>query len=136
MDLESLKHMDRVRVLMVEDDLEFAQDITAILASDIDVRHAKGTREASEMLSTDLPELVWLDMELPPFFGDAPKLEGLAFLRHIRSALGVAVPVIVVSGQMGPEMQDELLAAGAQGCFTKPPDLPLIRKVIQELKGR
>ena len=45
------------------------------------------------------------------------------------------IPVIVVSGSIGPEARQEFIDMGADGLFLKPPDIPALIRSIRELAG-
>ncbi len=110
-------------VLMVEDDAEFANDTTAILAGSVTVRRVGGTAAAAAHILRQKPDVLWLDLELEPFFSDTSATEGLAFLKAVRERIDHELPVVVVSGQLADEMRSLLGQFGVVACFTKPPDM-------------
>lgn len=49
-----------------------------------------------------------------------PRLDGISFIRRLRSELGVAAPVIVVSTECGDQDRAAAREAGANGYLCKP----------------
>jgi len=43
------------------------------------------------------------------------------------------VPILVVTGSVGPEDRDEIVAAGADAFFLKPPDVPALIAALRAL---
>jgi CheY-like chemotaxis protein len=120
-------------VLMVEDDEEFAADMKAVLDGIAVLQWVSNTAIAAAWLLRSLPDLLWLDLDLPAFFAPAARLEGAAFLRLVRERLAPELPVLVVSGRITPKLRQELLAQGVVACLEKPPDLAVL---VEALKDR
>lgn len=70
------------------------------------------------------PDLVLLDLTLPDISGE----QVLAELRA--DPVTRAIPVIVVSGETDPEIQDRLLAQGAQWWLTKPYEIGDLLRLV------
>jgi CheY-like chemotaxis protein len=124
----------QLNVLMVDDDAEFAEDMRVILQETVTLRRVGGTAAAAARILRQRPDILWLDLELDPFFANSSALEGLAFLRILRKRIDSRLPVIVVSAQVSPhvspQMQTSLRDLGVHACLPKPPD---IRKLLQAL---
>jgi CheY-like chemotaxis protein len=45
------------------------------------------------------------------------------------------IPILVVSGSVGPEDRDKIIAAGADAFFLKPPDVPALIETLRALSS-
>jgi len=115
---------------MVEDDPEFAADMQAVLAGIVRLDRVPNTAMAAAWLIRRPPDLLWLDLDLPPFFALTGGFEGLAFLRLVRERLAPELPVIVVSGRLTPEVRRELHGLEPLTCFGKPPELGALVRAL------
>ena len=102
-----------MRVLIVDDD----RDVRAILVesfrlSGFDVVAAANGLEALLYVKREQPDAVVLDLMMP-------RLGGVEALKRIRS-YNPGIRVLVVTGNIDPELQRQATAAGAAGVFTKP----------------
>ncbi|MBD3162491.1 MAG: response regulator [Candidatus Eisenbacteria bacterium] len=121
------------RVLMVEDDVDFAADMRAILNGTVLLSRVNGSAEAAAELLRGSFDLLWLDLDLPPLFAESGTLEGLAFLGHVRRRYGRGLPVLVVSGRLTPNLTARLKRLGAIGILPKPPDPARLRALLSSL---
>jgi len=81
---------------------------------DVGLRVARTGRDGVEAALGDPPSLILLDNRLPDS-------NGLQVLRQLAASPGTAaVPVVVLSGDTGQAMVNELLAAGASDFLAKP----------------
>jgi CheY-like chemotaxis protein len=81
---------------------------------DVALRVARTGREGIEAAVGDPPSLILLDNRLPDS-------SGLQVLRQLAASPDTAaVPVVVLSGDSGQAMVNELLAAGASDFLAKP----------------
>lgn len=101
------------RVLLVEDNLPYAEDLAEYLS---EVGHivwaAQTARAMWVILSTATPDVVLLDLGLP----DADGLELIPLLRERFPLLAI----LVLSAQTNANVQAQALALGADGYLTKP----------------
>jgi two-component system, OmpR family, phosphate regulon response regulator PhoB len=99
---------DEVRVLLVEDDSALAQMYRVKLERDgYTVRVAGDGEEALRLLGDELPDLIFLDVRLP-------RMDGLAFLEHIRASERTKnIPVVIVSNYSEEELVSRGLQLGA-----------------------
>jgi CheY-like chemotaxis protein len=103
-----------LRVLVVDDDVVDRMAVRRQLARTglaVDVGEAQGVLDAIGRLAGAPFDCVLLDFNLPD--GD-----GLTFLRGLRSA-GLAVPVIMLTGQTDPDVVADLVMAGAADYIPK-----------------
>jgi DNA-binding response OmpR family regulator len=125
------EHVARTRALVVEDDL----NIVDLIRSNLAVRgfdtvvSADGSR-ALQLLDTEAPDIVLLDLMLP-------EVDGFELCRQMRERSGVAI--IVVSARGGERDKVTALNMGADDYMTKPFDLGELiaraRALIRRGKG-
>lgn len=65
-----------------------------------------------------------------------PRLDGLAFIRRLRSELAAAAPVVVVSTECGENDQEAAREAGADAYLCKPWTPEQLGEVLTELAER
>jgi DNA-binding response OmpR family regulator len=104
------------RILVVDDVPENVRLLEAILVSNgYDVLPADGGHAALELADSARPDLVLLDVMMPP-------PDGYAVCRQLRAREATAMlPVIMLTASHGPE-KTEAIAAGADDFITKPFD--------------
>jgi DNA-binding response OmpR family regulator len=110
-----------LRILFGEDDNLLARMYAAFAESRGHVvLLARDGAEALVTAAAELPDLVWLDVEMP-------KLDGRDVLRQLKANPKTApIPVLIVSAAGGDQnMRDVLLELGAWDVLEKPVDLPI-----------
>lgn len=109
-----------MRVLYVDDDrintLLFTE--TCRIAPWIEIECAGSGAEALALAAGFAPEVLVIDLHLPD-------TSGYALLQRLRGDAGCAdVPAFLCTADSPAEVGREAMAAGFQGCWTKPVDLP------------
>lgn len=108
-----------LRVLIVDDDksvVGFLKELLEGATDPVTVEVAHGGFEAGRKVHAFTPDIVLLDYMMPG-------IRGPEVCRQIKQIPGLAnVRVIGMSGFLSPEIEAELLAAGAECCLTKPLD--------------
>jgi two-component system chemotaxis response regulator CheY len=126
-------------LLIVEDDLDFVEDIFAMWTPPLPVAHASSGEEAFEYLRTGVPALVLLDLNLPHYLADDDDAEGLEILSYIKNRVGSDIPVIVVTRENSREMRSRAISLGAREFIPKPLDVSnleeAVRSVMREHPG-
>jgi DNA-binding NarL/FixJ family response regulator len=100
--------MSAVRVLLADDDDRFVAVLTTLLETDGRfevVGRTRNGREAVELASTQAPDVVLMDIEMP-------LMDGIEATRRILAA-DSAVQVIAISGSDYQERALDMRAAGA-----------------------
>ena len=98
------------------------------LAQDYEIFLAEDRPSALEILSEQRPQVVLLDLGLPP--RPAEPVEGLAALSEILGRDGLA-KVIIVSGQGEKANALQAIGVGAYDFLTKPADLELLKLLLR-----
>ena len=119
-------------LLIVDDDVQLATQVSWALKADYSIRMAHTRPAAIESLAAEPPDLVLLDLCLPP--GNVPD-EGFRILAEARKP-GADTLVIVNSGLEEREPALRAIAEGAYDFFTKPVDLPTLRIVLARAAER
>ena len=104
-----------MRVLVVDDDPDVRKLCGINLTWDgHEIITATGGAEGLELINTQAPDAVLLDVMMP-------NVDGIEALRRIRrSEESMDMPVVLISARVGIEDQIEGWAAGADGYITKP----------------
>jgi two-component system, response regulator, stage 0 sporulation protein F len=102
-----------MRVLIVDDDRDVRELLVeSFRLSGFDVVAAANGLEALLYVKREPPDAVVLDLMMP-------RLGGVEALKRIRS-YNPGIRVLVVTGNIDPELQRQATEAGAAGVFTKP----------------
>lgn len=116
-----------LKVLIVDDDravLGFLKELLEGGAHSIVVETASDGFEAGRKLHTFSPDIVLVDLMMSG-------IKGTEVCRRIKQNPGSAhVRVIAMSGYLSAENEAQLLAAGADACFSKPIDTARLYKVM------
>ena len=131
----------KYRLLVIDDDPEFLGDLVFLLSSEYNVSAATNTRDAAEMLRELTLDCILVDLNMPSHFGDNSELEGIAFLKYIRSNPYMfdfrALPVIIITANTDPETERMAGRSGANYFFSKPPNIrELNEKIIQAINAQ
>jgi len=111
------------RILVVEDQRVIADLLRDLLGGlGYAVTIAGTGEEALSVASVYRPDAILLDLGLPG-------LSGHAVLRELQR-LDAAVPVVIVSGNKNPELEQSTLAAGAFDYLAKPFGLRVLERVV------
>ena len=127
-DLE--RHLPRRRILVVDDDPDFAGLLEEALRDRYDVVTAGSALAAASQLAEFQPDLVLLDVRLPD-------VSGLEVCRHFKErGAGAARPAILVMSAYGREISRAALKkCGADDFLPKPVALADLRKRIRGMVG-
>jgi signal transduction histidine kinase len=108
----------RSRVLIVDDSEDDVEMIRRCLADDTtEIRGVTDSKQAERVFTEFEPDLILLDLHMPQPDG----LEILRRIRDARSRLGF-LPVLVLTGDVGPVARNNALDLGADDFLTKPLD--------------
>lgn len=114
-------------LLVVDDDSSHRALISDVLDEmGYRTREAANGREALDILETEMPMAVLLDLRMPVMSGWG-LLEALKKLPRARN-----LPIIIISAY-GFEWEAELV--GASGYVSKPVDLDKVRNTVQQIVG-
>jgi len=120
-------------ILIVEDDVDFVEDLFTMWTPPLPVSHASSGRQAVEYLRTSAPALVLLDLNLPHYLADDDNDEGLGILSFIRSRAGAGIPVFIITRESSDETRSQAEALGAQGFFPKPLQISDLEDAVSKI---
>jgi hypothetical protein len=130
--LESAPSLAGVRVLVVDDEPDGREVVAAILSlCGAEVRTAGSGREAFDLLTTDKPDVLLADIEMPVE-------DGYSLLRRIRALppeRGGQVPAAALTAYAGKLDRTKVLAAGFQVHVPKPVEPADLVTVVASLAG-
>ena len=116
------------KLLIIDDDEDIRSQLKWALTSQYEVFLAEDRVSALEAFSAHRPQVVLLDLGLPP--NPAGPEEGLKSLAEIRG-LDPSAKVIILSGQGEKENALRAVGEGAYDFLTKPADIEEIRVVLK-----
>jgi two-component system NtrC family response regulator len=116
------------KVLIVDDDEDIRTQMKWAVATDHEVVVAADRRSALEAFRKHRPEVVLLDLGLPPSPNDTS--EGMATLAGVLT-LDRSAKVIIISGQSDRENAVKAIGAGAYDFLCKPLDLGQLKLLLQ-----
>ena len=119
------------KILLVEDNPVNRRLAGFLLRSQgYQVREATTALEALEILQTEHPDLIVMDIQLPG-------MDGLEVTRKLKEQPGTAdIPVIAVTSYAMKGDREKALAAGCAGYVTKPIDKNIFIQEIAQLRGK
>ena len=116
------------RLLVVDDEPEICEFLKAFFEDrDYDVRTASSGLEALQMLETDPPQLMLLDIHMPG-------MDGMNVLRRVKASYP-KIKVIMVTAIETRDKIEEAIRLGADNYITKPLSLEYLEKDVQDKIG-
>ena len=111
------KHMERTKILVVEDDEDCRRILVLWLRQlrEVTISEATNGQEALDCIAHDQPDILFLDLNLPV-------VDGLEVVRRLRTmpAPLSQVPVVAVTAYVLTWDEQRAIAAGCDEYMTKP----------------
>ena len=121
---EESKNLNRPKILVVDDDVDVAQYLRHIFASDYEVVNRYSAEEALEDLEEVKPDLILSDIIMD-------KMSGYEFCRVLKNDLMFShIPVILITAMSKMNEQIEGLKLGAVAYVTKPFDPAYLKALV------
>jgi two-component system, response regulator, stage 0 sporulation protein F len=115
------------KILVVEDN-EVVQDVLRqFFEPRFRVQIAANASHALSLIVRSAPDIVLLDIKMPG-------LDGVSLLKSLR-AMGVTVPIFVMTGYDSVGVAQDVLSAGANGYLPKPFDLLHLDRLVADACG-
>ncbi len=123
--------MDKLSILVADDNAEFAKNLTNYIEREQDMQVigiAKDGIEAVEMIKNTKPDVAIIDVIMP-------RLDGLGVLERINTDPIEKKPLCIILSAVGQDkITARALELGAQYYVVKPFDIGLLVKRIKDLK--
>jgi len=114
------------KILIVDDEVDMRETCVRIFKRDgYECVAVNDGHEALTILDRERPDLILTDLRMP-------RMDGLAFLRHVRR-LPAPPPVVVLTAYVSEGSVREALAVGAAACLPKPFTPQKLREVVEPL---
>lgn len=116
------------RVLLVDDEVNFAQLLGGLLQMDgFEVTVAHDGQEALEKLATFTPDAIISDVVMP-------RVDGFEMFKQVKANEKTAsIPFLFITGFQDSQMLEKARAIGAFGILQKPIDIEQIERRLGEL---
>jgi CheY-like chemotaxis protein len=118
------------RILIVEDDQEFVDDLLRSWTPPATVTVARSGQEAVRAIVRNDFDLILLDLSFPHYLSDFDDAEGFHLLAFVRQKLGLRTPVIVVTRNDSVEAREQAKLLGADGFVQKPVDIRELEEAV------
>lgn len=127
--VEEPKEKPKKQILLVDDNAIQIRSLKGALQKYYDVAMATSGKEAVHMIEKKLPDLVFLDYEMPEW-------NGKMTLEQIRQIPGAeALPVVFLTGVKNKENIKAVLGLNPAGYLLKPANQDMIMDTIQKILG-
>jgi len=121
-----LAQAENKRILVVDDSKMIQRLVTWSLRKEgYDARAAADGQRAIAVLQAWMPDLIVLDMMMPV-------MDGLQFLEW-RNQYHPRLPVLALTGMERPDVEEQILAAGADAVLFKPMHVPELLAKVKRL---
>jgi two-component system, NtrC family, response regulator len=121
------------QILIVDDDEDIRSQLRWALSADFDVNESEDRISALRMFAEKKPEVVLVDLGLPPHPG-TPQ-EGMALLAELLEA-DPATRIVVISGQGDKENALRAIGEGAYDFFCKPVNVEELKTIMPGVSRR
>lgn len=129
--VEALQRSEIPRLLLVEDNLVFAQVLERFFAKQgMTTRHAENGQSAFELLRGDWrPDLIVCDLHMP-------EMNGVEFVQRLRTQESLQdIPLVILTSDDSTETEVHLTEIGADGYLRKSDDPRLLAARVKRLAG-
>lgn len=114
-------------ILVVDDNLEFLNFLTASISTHYNVLQATNGQEALQLLDQENVDLVISDVMMP-------EIDGLQLCQTIKSNINTShIPVILLTARVGDDYQVEGLTTGADDYITKPFSMEILKLRVKRM---
>lgn len=124
--------MERNQLLIVDDDVLLQEQLAWALKADFDLRQCHDQQSALNTVVSRHPDLVLLDLHLPPTYRLA---DGLRNINEIRRSDPQTI-IIVMTGDDNADTPLQAVEAGAYDYFRKPIDVRELRIIVNRALER
>ena len=116
------------RILLVDDDDFIVRLLSLLLTkSGYEIITASDGKDAVRILSEQQFDLLIVDLMMP-------EMDGLVFLNWIRQETKATLPILILTGMVTADTEQQVMAAGASALLYKPIKIPDLLTKIQQLE--
>lgn len=117
---------DKKTILAIDDNIQQLKEYKVFLVPKYDLRVVKSASDARNFMKSNKSDIILLDIEMP-------ETSGFEFLDEIKKMESYAnVPVIIASGNTGPEFMEKAEKSAADGVLIKPVMSDSLIKTIEK----
>ena len=120
----------QLQILIIDDDFDevlIFQHLISDLPYNIECSYADGAEEAMAKLKNELPDIIFLDVNMP-------KINGLECLSMIRTNNALRnIPVVLYTNGINKNIMALAENLGAAACFKKMGDLEMMKTKLKEI---
>lgn len=117
-------------ILVVEDDEEIRKYVCSELRPEFNSKECKNGKEAYDMILAKKPDLVISDVMMP-------EMDGFSLCKKIRQNTNInSIPIILLTAKTTVEDNIEGLERGADAYVTKPFNISVLKKTVENLINR
>ena len=111
------------KILVIDDDLEICHLLKDFLKKkDYSVITATSVRKGLELIGTEKPKIILLDVRMP-------EMDGIAAIHEIRK-IDTSVGIVMITGYKDEESARKTIELGASDYILKPFDLAYLQKAF------
>lgn len=121
----------RQRILVADDDRMIRMLVRMLLEQEgYEIFEAENGRQAVEVARSERPDLIFMDLTMPG-------MDGYKAIELIRADVGLAmVPLIVLTSEVGPSVEQRVLDLGADDYLNKPFEQPVLAARVRAVFRR
>lgn len=115
-----------INILLIDDETDYSETMGFwLMANGYSVRTASSGVEGIKAIKDKVPDIVFLDMQMP-------EMDGIATLRNIRTDYKY-LSIIMVTAYATEEKKMEAEGIGINGFFSKGDDFSIAAKLISDI---
>lgn len=114
-------------ILIVDDDIDYLRSVEAFFEStEMKIQYAESGEKALRIVSEKPIDMIFTDFNMP-------KMDGLELARRTRE-IRPNISVILITGNISPDVADQARETGISRVITKPVSLGVIQKIAEDEK--
>ena len=122
--------MKKMKILIVEDNPDLSKVLELLLKSPYEIVSAKNGEEAVDLATTELPDLIIMDLMMPKMNG----LDAAQLIRQIPKTR--SIPILAITAGLSSRVEEECSRIGFDDFMIKPFTyeqlIPRVRKLLKQ----
>jgi len=124
------------KILIIDDEPQFCEDLAFLLDGPYEITLATDSRNGMKLVYEKQPDLIILDLVMPAHFAKDQEDEGIEVLKKLKQGTASKVPVLILTKMDSERRKAECLNLGAEGYLKKPPSIEELLKEIEKVEKR